>query len=227
MSTLAAYSATKPRTLTRVLKAEINRLFTFLDVVLLAGSGAVRSVLIGTVAGQRLFGTPVGAATGGNTGDGGIGSIVLGTLAKKGEYLITCIATAVDGGRFAVLDPDRYALADALVGVAYAEPQMGFTISAGGNDYVVGDSFTITVPEGDLKYTAIDFSKVDGSQRAAGIFSVNRDAPDGVDAPAQVIAAKALVAEQELLWPDGATAAQKAGALAELAAMDINARQLG
>lgn len=227
MSTLAAFSAKQPRTLTRVLKAEIDRNFTFEDVTLLAGSGAARSVEIGTVAGRRLFGTPVGAAVAGGTGDGGIGSIALGTLAKKGEYKITCIAAAADGGRFGVVDPDGYALADALVGDAYASPQMGFTISDGAADFVVGDAFTITVPEGDLKVTAIDFTKVDGSQRAAGVFAVNKEAPDGVDVKAQMIKGKALVASQELLWPDGATDAQKAGALAELKSNDIEARQLG
>ena len=217
MSTLAAYSASQPKVLSRVLKDEIKPSFTFASRTLLAGSGAARDILLGTVMGRQLFGAPVGAATGGNTGNGGLGSIALKSKAKLGVYTLTCIATAANGGRFAVIDPDGYALADALVGVAYVSPQIGFTIGDGAADFVVGDSFTITVPVGSLKVIQLNMTAVDGSQRADSVAANNVSAPDGVDVPLRVIAYGALVSASELVWPAGINDAQKAAAFSELA----------
>ena len=178
MSTLAAYSASQPRTLTRVLKAEINPNFTRRDATLLAGSGASRDVVIGEVAGRRIFGTAAGAVVkgagvGGGTGDGGLGSITKGASVKVGVYALKCIAEAGNAGTFSVTDPEGYRLPDATVGVAYAHPQINFTISDGANDFDLTDAFSITIPVGDLKVVAISFAAVDGSQRWAGIFSKN------------------------------------------------------
>lgn len=220
---LAAYSVQQPKMLSAVLKAEINPNFTRATGILLGGSGAAREVAIGQVLAKRLFGAPIGAA-GANTGDGGIGTIALASLAKIGVYFITCIATAANGGRFEVVDPDGLRLADALVGTAYLCPQIGFTISDGGADFIVGDSFTITVPEGDKKLVSIDFAAVDGTQRADSIAAKAVTAPDGVDVPISTIDFGALVSAADLIWPAGATDSQKAAALSVLAAKHIIAR---
>ena len=226
MSKLAAYSAARPLLLTGFLKAEINPNFTREEGTLLAGAGAERPVVIGEVAGRRLFGAPVGAVVAGGTGDGGIGAIALGTAAKKGLYDFTCIAAAADGGRFQVTDPDGYRLPDLLVGVAYVHAQIECTISDGAADFVVGDRRTITVPAGDLKLVPIDFAAVDGSQRFAGFFARNTVAPDGEDAPTQTIRRLALVADAAIVWPDGATDDQKSAVLAAAATDHIEVRQL-
>ncbi|MDP1628852.1 head decoration protein [Parvibaculum sp.] len=226
MSILAAYSASRAALLTGLLKAEINTSFTRLDGTLLAGDGGERSVVIGEVAGRRLFGTPVGATVAGGTGTGGIGSITLGAEAKKGVYDFTCIATASGGGRFQVVDPDGYRLADLLVGVAYVHAQIECTIADGDPDFAVGDRRTITVPEGDLKLVPIDFDAVDGSQRFAGFFAKNTVAPDEEDAPTQILHRMCLVADSAIVWPDGATDGQKATVLAAAAERHIEVRQL-
>lgn len=232
MSTLAAYSATQPRTLTRVLKAEINPSFTRRDATLLAGDGSSRDVVIGEVAGRRLFGAAIGAVVkgagvGGGTGDGGLGTITKGAAVKRGAYALKCITEAGNAGTFSVKDPEGYRLPDATVGVAYVHPQINFTISDGANDFDLTDAFSITVADGDQKVTAIDFAAVDGSQRWAGIFSKNTSAPDGSDATTQLVDKMALLAAEELIWPDGATDDQKATALALARVSFIEVAQLG
>tara|TARA_R110002074_G_scaffold253081_2_gene425073 strand:- start:18199 stop:18897 length:699 start_codon:yes stop_codon:yes gene_type:complete len=232
MSTLAAYSATQPRTLTRVLKAEVHPSFTRRDAILLAGDGASRDVVIGEVAGRRLFGTATGAVVkgagvGGGTGDGGLGSITKGAAVKKGVYTLKCITEAGNAGTFSVFDPEGLRLPDATVAVAYAHPQINFTISDGANDFDLTDAFSITVAEGDQKVTAIDFDAVDGSQLWAGIFSKNTSAPDGIDASTQLVDKMALLAAEELIWPEDTTDDQKAVALALASASFIEVAQLG
>lgn len=214
---LGAYKAFEPRTLGRVLKAEINRDFTIASVTLAGGSGGVRSVKLGEVLGQRLLGAASGEAGGGNTGAGGIGSITRGALCKAGAYALTCIAAASGGGRFQVVDPDGNRLADALVGVAYVSPQIGFTIADGDPDFAVGDSFTITVAAGDLKHVALAPSAVDGSQHAAAISAMNAEAPQDTDVALNVIDFGAVVNEAELVWPEGISAGNKAAAVKRLA----------
>ena len=113
------------------------------------------------------------------------------------------------------------------MGVAYAHPQINFTISDGANDFDLTDAFSITIPVGDLKVVAISFAAVDGSQRWAGIFSKNTSAPDGTDAPTQLVDRMALLAAQELIWPAGATDGQKATALAQALANHIEVAPLG
>jgi len=221
---LGAYKAIEPRTLGRVLKAEINRDFTISSVTLAGGSGSARVVELGEVLGQRIIGAAVGEADGGNTGQGGIGSITRGVACKVGVYALTCIAAASGGGRFQVVDPDGFRLADALVGVAYASAQINFTIADGDPDFAVGDAFTITVAAGDRKYVALTPAAVDGSQHAARISAMNKEAPDATDVPLNVIDFGALVNEAELVWPAGISADDKAAAVSRLAGRFILTR---
>lgn len=208
------FSASAPRALTTVLKRELDQNFSRRKYTLAGGSGSDRVVQVGQVLGRRLFGTPTGAA-GTNSGNGGIGSISLKSLAKLGTYSLVCVAAATNGGRFSVVDPDGIRLADALVGVAYVGTHLGLTISDGTNDFVVGDSFTVTVPEGDKKLVPIDFSAVDGTQRFHSIAADNVTAPNGTDMPIVSLRRGVVVAKQELIWPAGATDTQKTAALTD------------
>lgn len=224
-STMPFLSQNGRTPLTSVLKWELDPLVSRKAVTILAGSGAVRAITLGMVLGQVLFGTPVITPDEGNTGDGALGSLTLGASCKAGTYKVTCIAEASNGGRFQVVDPDGYRLADALVGVAYAEPQLAFTITDGDADWDVDDVIEVEVPAGSLKYVQIDFSKTDGSQRAAAFAAKDVTAPDGTDAETVVIHRDALVADAALVWPAGATTNQKNAALAELALKRIETRE--
>lgn len=218
---LAAYVQTAKKVLSRLLKWEVDPLFSRTQETLLAGSGADREVELGAVLGKVLFGTPVITPDGGNTGDGALGTLTLGTRAKVGDYVATCIAAAADAGTFQVVNPDGVLLPNATVGVAYTSSEINFTITDGAADWAAGDKVTVAVPAGSGKLTAIDFTKVDGTQRAYGVAAQGQTAPDGVDASLVVIRRQAVLVADELGWPDGATTAQKNGALAELAAQGV------
>lgn len=186
-------------------------------LTILAGDGANRSLLLGTVMGVRLFGAATVAAAVGNTGDGSLSGVTLGDAAKTGTYTVTCVEAAADGGRFQVVDPDGLRLADAQVGAAYDQPQIGFALADGAADFVVGDAFTITVAAGDGKAVALDPTGTDGTQIADCILVEDVTAPDGVDAVAEAIWRDAVFGDRHLIWPDGITADEKAAALARLA----------
>ena len=216
---LAVTKSVQERPLSAIVQGEMDGMpFLTRDALtILAGDGASRKLVIGTVFGKRLFGTITTDATG-NTGNGAIGALSLGDNAQVGDYVATCIAAAGNGGTFAVIAPDGRRLADATVAVAYASPHINFTIADGAADFVVGDAFTLTVPEGDNKAVAIDFTATDGSQLAAGVIAKTVTAADGVDANGVGIKAFAQYVAAELVWPTGATAGQKAAAEAQLQA---------
>ena len=76
----------------------------------------------------------------------------------------------------------------------------------------------------DDKIVQIDFDASDGSENAYGIVIDNYDAADG-DVEGVAIVRDAIVAPSKLVWPDGATEAQKATALEQLAAKGIITRE--
>lgn len=190
------------------------------QVTVLAGSGADRELKVGQVLGKATKGTPVITPDGGNTGNGALGTLTLGAKALLGDYVVTCIAAAANAGTFMVQDPDGRRLADAEVGVAYVSQDLNFTISDGGTDWAVGDFITVEVPEGSGKVVAIDFAALNGTQDAYGVLAAAVTAPDGEDNTGVAIVRDALVIDAGLVWPAGATADQKAAALAQLAAAD-------
>ncbi len=91
-------------------------------------------------------------------------------------------------------------------------------VIASGNKVVVLEVLgMITASE---KYVPLDPSASDGSQVAAGIAVVAVDATDG-DMPGAIINDQALVAMDNLVWPDGITAGQKTTAIEQLGAIGI------
>jgi hypothetical protein len=148
--------------------------------VTLASSGIEAQLPAGTVLGRidRGLGVPVAGA---NTGDGALADAELGQDAKIGDYLLTCITAAENGGVFAVHDPDGFRLADATVGETYDGPIL-FTIADGATDFVVGDAFTVpVVVPATLKHTPWDPDAVDGSQRPCGILAEDLTVPAAGD----------------------------------------------
>ena len=220
--TLTATTLTQTRPLSAIVQRELQDVpaLTREKLTVLAGDGADRALAIGTVYGKRLFGTPTSDATG-NTGNGTIGSIALGPRARVGDYVIACVVAATDGGIFQVTGPDGVSLGLALVGTAFANDALGFTIADGATDFVVGDTFTLTVPAGDGKAVAVDFAATDGSQVAAGVLGRAVTAPDAIDVTSFGINGYAQLVASELVWPAGATAGQKTQALADLAARNL------
>lgn len=174
------------------------------------------SLAIGAVLGKATVGAvPTTGAAGTNTGNGTCTSVTGATQVKPGVYTATCVLAATNGGLFSVRSPKGYALGIARVGAAYTSPEINFTLNDGSTDYAVGDSFTVTVPAGSGKVVALDLSAVNGAAVASGILLDATDA-SAADKTVPVLERMAVIDPVNLVWPSGATTAQKNTALAEL-----------
>lgn len=181
------------------------------DVTVLSGQNLAVGAVLGRI--TKALGTV--AAGAGNTGGGTVTGVALGPLAQPGDYTLTCIETASGGGTFQVEAPDGKLLPPATVGAAYSGDHLSFTVNDGTPDFALGDTFTIPVVEGSGKVRAINFSGVDGSAEAFGIAAAACDATGG-DLPGVAVVRDAVIDPENLVWPAGATADQKAAALAQL-----------
>lgn len=185
-----------------------------------SGSGTIAS---GAVLGKIKTGAATSAAkAGGNTGTGTLTvdattPVLAGGV--PGIYTVRLIAAATDGGTFRVEDPNGYVIGEVAVGATFAE-QIKFATADGGTDFVVGDGFDITVAVGSEKFVPVDFDANDGSQVAAAI---SIDAVDATDADVEgaLLTGQAKIVTSQLTWPAGASAPEKAAAIAQLAALNI------
>lgn len=177
----------------------------------------------GTVLGRITKGTAAGAAVAGNTGNGTITAApTVGAAAKPGVYRLTCIATATNGGKFMVQDPDGIALPNAAVAAEYTT-HLTFTIADGATDFALGDSFTITVAAGSGKLTQFDQDGTDGSETAVAILIYATDAASA-DQTCVVLVRDAEVNGAELTWPSDIETAEQTVAIAQLAALGLIVR---
>jgi hypothetical protein len=83
-------------------------------------------------------------AGGGNTGNGTVtGVTAFSGFTKTETITMTCVTTAVNGGKFYVTGSLSGALGMATVGTPFVHPVVAFTINDGATDFAVNDSFTI------------------------------------------------------------------------------------
>lgn len=99
-----------------------------------------------TRAGTRVLGTS-GTATQSyqGTGNGALSALVVGAGAVGEVFTVKLITAAANAGTFSVAGSVSGAQPNATVGVAYDSGEIAFLISDGAADFVVGDTFTITV----------------------------------------------------------------------------------
>jgi len=158
-------------------------------------------------------------ANSGNTGNGTVSAVTAKTGIQVGTYSIEFLAAT----KFNVYDPSGRLLGEGATGTAFNN-QIGFTITAGGTAFVLGDGFTIPVAAGPGNVTPLNPSAVDGSAVAMGI--VMRPATVPANAPASVVLLErqGVVLADYLIWPAGITNNQQAAATAQLAAAGIIVR---
>ncbi len=201
---------------------------------LLSEASGNRSRDKGTLAsGQNLgAGTVLGKIKLGSAAVSGAGNTGTGTLtldattpklagAEPGNYVATCILVATAGavGTFRVENPEGVVLGDVL-GTAIFADDIKFVIAPGTADFVLGDKFTINIATAAGYFTLLGLTALDGSQHAAAILVADCNASTAA-APCAVIARDAEVITTELTWPAAASAAEKALATDELAALGI------
>ncbi len=186
--------------------------------------GASQSIIPGQVLGRLAAAALVtvsAAAVSGNTGNGvlSMADPAVSSKAKNGVYKAVCTVAATNGGTFRVEDPGGIFIANAAVGIAFNK-EIKFTIADGATDFVVGDTFEISVGvenPADYTYVAYDPTATDGSEIASAIAMY--PAVTGAD-ETKMIAGHVRDCEvraSDLTWPAGITAAQKAAAIANLA----------
>lgn len=137
------------------------------SVTLLANEGAL---LRGAVLGKVTKGTAAIVA-GTNTGNGAAGAITRLAKAIVGDYKITCITAATNGGTFKVVDPNGNRMNDLVVGTAYNNGHFSVTIADGTTDFIVNDSFTVTIAAGSGKYRLVNSANTDGSNVAEAVLA--------------------------------------------------------
>jgi len=115
---------------------------------------AVLAVLHMPVTVVYSYGTIVATPDGSNTGDGTLGSLSATGSPTPGDYTLVCNTAAVDGGTFTLTDPDGTIISTSIdvSGAPQTAAGIQFTLSDGSADYIVGDSFTLTVPATDVAF---------------------------------------------------------------------------
>ena len=177
---------------------------------------AAATLLRGQVMGREYSADAVADA--GNTGDGVVSSVTIADeFVQEGDYTLTCVGAATNGGTFKVIAPDGTRLDDLAVGVAYAS-HIGLTVSDGAADWALNDQITVTVALGDA--APLDLDASDGTQIAHAIPLYDKlPGETGIVSLVRL----ATIDPNCLTWPDGATDNQKSAALAQLRRYNIYA----
>jgi hypothetical protein len=185
--------------------------------ILLTGFGFVEAgTVLGTIA-HALTGTI--AAEAGSTNSAGNATwsaFTVGDPAIAGVYTLEFL----DATHFRVENPRGDEVGHGVLGAAFAAGGLGFTGTAGGTAQVVGDSFTITVAAGSLKYVPYDPTGVDGREFAAAVLFGGRDTTSADKKCVVNDKGPMRVNASELVWGANVTTTpQKTAALAALAAL--------
>jgi hypothetical protein len=101
-----------------------------------------------------------------NTGAETIGSLVSGALLKSGNYLVAITGATA----FNVFAPTGDFLGTGVVGTAYIDQQIGFTVTTGAS-IAAGDQFYIAAAAPSGNYVLATAAAVDGSQHPAAILA--------------------------------------------------------
>ncbi|HYD26976.1 head decoration protein [Brevundimonas sp.] len=230
--TMRAYAiAAAAMGLSDLIHSESDSTYTTSRLTLKGGVGTAREVSLGQLAAIVDRGTAAVTPTAdaGNTGNGSIGTVTADAGAQEGVWNVVIIEPASNAGEFEVTRPDGTVDGTGTVAVAY-NGGINFTLADGATDFAAGDRWTIGVnfPDDDGKAVAWDPAGTDGSQFIAGVFLENAVADVGVDGKVNVLArGRAILRRENIVWPDGATADQKAAAYQALKALGIEPRVSG
>ena len=223
---LSVLKVSRGAALSTLLKWEVHLDYSRAVGVLLGGDSEERSVELGTPLGEVTAGGVVSAAqaaVGGNTGNGTLtlAGPAFAAGAKLGVYTVVCTTGGADGtSKFRVEDPLGVVVGTATGGTAFNKA-IKFTIAGGGTNFVIGDSFNVTLTQAagsdDGKLVEWDPAATDGSQLICGFSLRAVAAPVGEDVPGLIYTRRvSLIAAAAVRWPDGLTADQKAAAIRDV-----------
>ena len=227
---MAALIATESQRLGAVLKYEFEREMGFCRKAVTAYESGAKTYTPGTVLGKTLVsGSAAAVAGGANTGNGTMGSITVSSHAKVGQYVLRITVASSNAGAFELLNSNGSVVGTGNVASAFVGAGLAFTLADGAADFIVGDTFVITVT-GTEKYKILENTASDGSAAFAGIYI---GASNGLGIDTSVAATTdttvlilergpALVAKEGLtLGASIDTAAEKAALYAQMATVGI------
>lgn len=227
---MAALIATETARLGNVLKYEFEREMGFCRKAVTAYEASLKTYTPGTVLGKTLVsGSAAAVAGASNTGNGTMGTITVSSHAKIGQYVLRITVASSNAGAFELLDANGSVIGTGNVASAFVGAGLAFTLADGSTDFIVGDTFVITVT-GTEKYKILENTASDGSAAFAGIYI---GASNGLGIDTSVAATTdttvlilergpALVAKEGLtLGASINTAAEKAALYAQMAAVGI------
>lgn len=227
---MAALIATETARLGNVLKYEFEREMGFCRKAVTAYEASLKTYTPGTVLGKTLVsGSAAAVAGASNTGNGTMGSITVSSHAKIGQYILRITVASSNAGAFELLNANGSVVGTGNVASAFVGAGLAFTLADGSTDFIVGDTFVITVT-GTEKYKILENTASDGSAAFAGIYI---GASNGLGIDTSVAATTdttvlilergpALVAKEGLtLGASINTAAEKAALYAQMAAVGI------
>lgn len=182
----------------------------------------------GTVLAKRVnesagvtAGTPASVGTGNGTVT--MANPAFAADVMEGLYRVRLVGETADLGDFEVIRPDGTVDGTGKVGTAYTG-QIKFTMADGSTNWTIGSGFNvlITLTDAATTWCAHNPDGTDGSQVAAGVAIY--PAVTAADTHAKIAAwvRDCELRSSDLIWPhSGITAAEKAKATAELAALGI------
>lgn len=227
---MVALVATETKRLGDVLKYEFEREMGFCRKAVTAYESGAKTYTPGTVLGKTLVsGSAAAVAGGANTGNGTMGSITVSSHAKVGQYVLRITVASSNAGAFELLNSNGSVVGTGNVASAFVGAGLAFTLADGATDFIVGDTFVITVT-GTEKYKILENTASDGSAAFAGIYI---GASNGLGIDTSVAATTdttvlilergpAMVAKEGLtLGASINTAAEKAALYAQMAAVGI------
>jgi len=188
-------------------------------VTVLSGENLVAAAVVGKV----TKGTASAVADAGNTGNGAMGAITVGTDSKPGTYRLTVIQAVAAAGAFIVDDPDGINIGQGDVASAFSEAGLSFTLADGAVDFAAGDAFDIIVAAGSGKVVEHNPAGADGREIAAGVLF---DAVDATlaDKGGVLVSRLAEVNLSELVFKAAMIQGDKDKAVADLAVNFVIAR---
>jgi hypothetical protein len=175
-----------------------------------SGAGVLKK---GTLLGKFNLGT-ASETHAGNTGNGAMtldATTPVLVNAQVGVYTVKCTAAATNSGTFRVFDPLGDVLGDVVVGATFAD-QIKFVIADGSADFIVGDTFLVTVAAGSGKYIPAVYGALDGTGVGAAILLDDIDATSG-DVVANILTTTAQVDVNKILYDASATTDNEKAAL--------------
>lgn len=211
---------TMNNTIGQFLKYEADQRYSRENVTVVSG----QNLAAGSVVGKVTVGTTAtAAATAGNTGTGAMGEVTVSAGAMAGDYRLAITTVASNAGTFVVTNPHGALVGSGTVAVAFAKGGLAFTL-ADATDFILGDSFTITVANGSGKIAEYDPAATNGTQTAIGVLIEGVDA-SSADAPGVIIARHAIVVDKSgLVWKSAMTSGDKDAGMVELKAVGILGR---